>query len=268
MTGMTSSSSVSSAPVSREAVAEYLESGIASGKFGPGERLPSERHLAEELHVSRPIVREALRVLVERDLIEVRPGRGAFVRTTDSSSGAQRMDAVYRLSHVTPRDLVEARLMLECTAAKLAAARASETDLQQLEAAAEGCERAVTIVDRARYDLAFHLAVARAAHNPVIETMFRSISSLTIELMFRSLSDQAVVAESLPLHRAVVEAIRNQDPEAARAAMGDHLAVASRLYGDDFEASIKSVAQRELARLFSPDVSLDDLLRTVAQPRT
>ncbi len=260
MTGMTS---LANAPVSRDAVAEYLEAQIVSGRFGPGERFPSERHLAEELRVSRPIVREALRVLVERNLVSVLPGRGAFVRTSSTLDSANRFDAMYRLGRATPRDLVEARTMLECTAAGLAAERANASDLIALDTAVTGCEQAVTIVDKARFDLAFHLGVARAARNPVIETMFSSISALTIELMFRSLSDARVTNASLPFHTEIVRAIRAREAEQARIAMAEHLAVASKLYGADFEDSIESVAKRELARLFAPGVTLEALLDEV-----
>jgi GntR family transcriptional regulator, transcriptional repressor for pyruvate dehydrogenase complex len=261
MTGLTS---LTNAPVSREAVAEYLERHIVSGRYAPGERLPSERHLAEELRVSRPIVREALRVLVERNLVEVLPGRGAYVRDSRALDSASRFDSIYRLGNATPRDLVEARTMLECTAAALAAERATDLDLAALDTAVRGCEQSPTIMDKARFDLAFHLGVARAAKNPVIETMFRSISALTIELMFRSLSDSVVTNESLPLHTEIVNAIRARDPERARLAMAGHLAVASRHYGADFEDSVESVAKRQLARMFAPGVTLEELMKEVS----
>jgi GntR family transcriptional repressor for pyruvate dehydrogenase complex len=260
MTGLTR---LTNAPVSRHAVAKYLEDRITSGGYEPGARLPSERQLAEELHVSRPIVREALRALVERRLIEVLPGRGAFVSTDGSVAAANSLDSLYRFENATARDLIEAREMLECTAAELASERASEQDLAGLEAAVTGCEEAHMILDEARFDLAFHLGIARAAKNPVIETMFRSISGLTIELMFRSLSDPAVTSTSIPIHREVLEAIRHRDSATAREAMSRHLALASQLYGEDYEASIKSVAQRELARLFEPGVTLEELLDEV-----
>ncbi|MEZ4500124.1 MAG: FadR/GntR family transcriptional regulator [Thermomicrobiales bacterium] len=260
MTGMTS---LTHAPVSREAVAEYLERKIVTGRYAAGERLPSERLLAEELRVSRPIVREALRILVERNLVEVLPARGAFVRDSRAIDGAIRLDSIYRLGQSTPRHLVEARTMLECTAAALAAVRSTDDDLAALEAAAISCEQAQSVIDQAKSDLAFHLAVARAARNPVIETMFRSISVLTIELMIRSLSDRAVTDESLPYHTEILTAIRARDPEAARQAMEGHLAVASRHYGADFEDSVERVARRELARVFAPGMTLEELLDEV-----
>ena len=85
-------------------------------------------------------------------------------------------------------------------------------------------DRSTGLLEQARYDLAFHLAIARAAANPVIETMFGSIAGLTAELMLRSLSDPEVTRASVPFHRQICEAIRERDPARARLAMERHLA--------------------------------------------
>ena len=136
--------------MTRATLSATLEAQIVSGRLAAGMKLPSERQLAERYGVSRPIVREALRSLVERDL-------------------------------------VEARTMLECTAAELAAQRATPEDEAAIETALLGFDRAGSVIEQARYDMAFHLAIARSSRNPVIETMFGSITALTVELMLRSL---------------------------------------------------------------------------------
>src|SRR6478752_5931237 len=103
--------------MTRATLSAALEANIVSGRLAAGEKLPSERQLAVHYGVSRPIVREALRTLVERDLVVIRPGRGSYVRDARAFAAAGRLDALYRRSQATPRDLVEARMMLECTAA-------------------------------------------------------------------------------------------------------------------------------------------------------
>jgi GntR family transcriptional repressor for pyruvate dehydrogenase complex len=208
-----------------------------------------------------------MRSLVERSLVEVVPGRGTFVRSARATDAAPGMAALLRRRQPTPRDLVEARTMLECAAAELAAARAEPADLAAMAEALAWLDRADGVLERARADLAFHLAIARAAHNPVIETMFGAIAGFTIELMLRSLIDPVVAPASLPYHAAIFNAIRSGEPTAASAAMADHLAVAARTYGDDLDRSIESVARRELARLLDPRVTLDDLLATVPDGR-
>ena len=255
MTGQTNSTIAT-----RAGLAAALEAAILGGRLAPGAKLPSEREMAERHRVSRPAVREAIRGLVERDLIEVVPGRGAFVRHARTSDAAGRMDALLRRRQPTPRHLVEARLMLEGTAAALAAERAGAADLAAIAAALDAFDAAAGLLDQVRHDLAFHLAVARAAHNPVVETMFGAVAGLTAELMLRSLADPLTTPDSLPYHRAVFDAIRGNDPALARAAMTDHLKVAARTYGADFDRSLDSVARREVARLLDPGMDLDALL--------
>ncbi len=257
MTGMTS---LTQSAVSREAVAGYLEREIVAGRLSPGTKLPSERQLADRFGVSRPIVREALRALVERNLIEVRPARGAYVRSANVAEAAARLDNLFRLSSVTPRQLTEARQMLETMAAGLAAGRATDTDRAQILRALERCEQAPNILDQARQDLAFHRAIVRASANPVIEAMFMSIASLTFQLMLRSLIDKDVVEESLPYHRAVFDAIAAHDAPAASAAMQRHLDVARVKYGADFDTSLESIARREIADLLPGELDVAGLL--------
>jgi GntR family transcriptional repressor for pyruvate dehydrogenase complex len=203
-------------------------------------------------------------MLAERSLVEIQPGRGTFVRGMRATDAAGVLDSLFRRSQATPRDLVEARTMLESTASALAAERATDEDLERIEAALARFDCATTVVEQARYDLVFHLAIAQAAHNPVIETMFGSISSLTVDLMLRSLSDRVVTNASVPYHAEIAAAIRSRDAERARRAMIEHLSVASRFYGEDYERSIESLAQRHVARLLEPGSTLDTLLADAA----
>lgn len=258
MTGQTSSTIRTPA-----GLATALEEAILGGRLAPGAKLASEREMAERHGVSRPAVREALRGLVARDLVEVVPGRGAFVRHARSSDAANRMDALLRRYQPTPRDLVEARLMLEGTTAALAAERATAADLEAITAALDAFDAATGLLDQVRYDLGFHLSVAAAAHNPVVATMFGAIASLTAELMLRSLADPLTTPVSLPFHRSILAAIRERDADRAKQAMTAHLEVAARTYGTDFDRSLESVARRELLRLLEPGLGLETLLAIV-----
>lgn len=250
--------------VTRESLSEQLEEQILMGRLAPGTKLPSERQLAEQSGVGRPLVREALRSLVERRLIEIQPGRGAYVRHARSGDVAHRFDALFRWRQVTPRDMVEARTTLECSAAALAAERATQADLDALTEALAQFDLTGGILEQVKSDLMFHLAVARASHNLVIETMFEAITGLAVELMLRSLADSDVASSALPYHQRIYEAIRDRSPETARDAMARHLAVAASLYGEDFDQSLEIVTQRELARLLAPADALDDLLAVAA----
>ena len=125
-----------------------MEDAISEGRFAPGDRLPSERHLAESFGVSRPVIREALRTLAGRGYIEIAPGRGAFVLRPSAVQGADPLERQYLRRGATVRDLSEARLMLENEAAGLAAERASADDIADLEAALCALEGAVSALER------------------------------------------------------------------------------------------------------------------------
>ena len=246
--------------ISRSNLSSHLEGEIVSGRLQPGTKLPSERQLSEQSGLSRPVIREVVRTLSERGLVEVFPGRGAFVRTVQATDASDRLDSILRRRQPTPRHLVAAREMLECTAVRMAASHASPEDIARIENATAGFDRAADLVARVHYDWLFHAAIAQATDNPVIETMFNSIATMTVELMLRSVGDPGVVSEAIPLHRAIAEAIVAGDGDRAEQSMRTHLNVAASHYGDDFDRSVESVARREISRLVNPDVSLEDLL--------
>jgi GntR family transcriptional repressor for pyruvate dehydrogenase complex len=208
------------------------------------------------------MVREALRSLIERGLIEVEPGRGAFVRGDTGPRRFQPLDVEYRRRGTTARQLSETRLMLETEAAALATEHSDADDLAALGSALERLESSATPLDRVRNDLAFHAALVAAAHNPVIETMFASIQGLTVELMVRSAADPDIVRQSEPYHRIAYEAIRDRDPVAARAAIQAHLSIAASTYGEDYDRRLDTTAARAL-RLIGAGAGLEEFLRAV-----
>jgi GntR family transcriptional repressor for pyruvate dehydrogenase complex len=218
---------------SGDAIASTIAERVLSGELAPNERLPPERQLAVEFGVSRPVIREALRALVERGLIDVEPSRGAFVRTDIGPGRYQPLDSEYLRRGTTARQLSEARLMIETEAVALAIEHAHADDLARLATALERLEASATPLDRVRNDLAFHSALVAASHNPVIETMFASIQGLTVELMVRSAGDAEIVRKSAPYHRVAYQAIADRDAAAGRAAIRAHLSVAASTYGDD-----------------------------------
>jgi len=250
--------------MSRADVAAWIEDEILHGRLPLGSRLPGERELATRFGVSRPVVREALRGLAARGLVEIAPGRGAFARPVQFGDAARPLDTLYRRQNTTPREVVEARMMLEREAAVLAAQRATAEELEAMWRVLVRFDQATSVIEKARWDVTFHALLARMAHNTVIETMFHSIVSLAFELMLRSLGDPTVVREGVPYHAQIYAAIRDRDPVAAQEAVEGHLSVAGRLYGTDLDQNLDHVARRELERFMGPSVSLKSILDTVA----
>ncbi|HVK23159.1 MAG TPA: FadR/GntR family transcriptional regulator [Actinokineospora sp.] len=262
MTGQTSFST--STPPTGAEVAAQMEERLLAHVWAPGDRLPSERQLSLEYSVSRPVIREALRSLQERGLINVSAGRGSFVREPRPTSDGGDPLLLVRRGEVTARHLVVARAMLEGEAAALAAQNRSADDLATMRdilAAFEGEPALSTLAD---LDVAFHEAIAIASRNPVIQIMFGSIRPLTHGVVVRSLTDRAVRGAAVPLHNVVFDAITAEDPEAARAAMTEHIEAAQHYYGADLDAPLVDVLTRRAVG--APDVAsvLSEVSRSIA----
>lgn len=246
---------------SRDDLATLLGGKILAGEFQPGMLLPSERLLAEEYRLSRSMVREALRVLDERRLIDVVPGRGSFVREATVDDAVGRMFDIFDHRGVTLRNLIEARVMIETTAAALAARRASRDERERIETASTNCQQAESVLNRVQWDLALHLAIVQAAKNPLVQTMFHAIQPYIVELLLRSLTDDDVTRQGLVFHERIVDAIRKGDEEAAASEMRAHLTLGLTLFGADIDRNLGLVARDALQRLASGTVTIEDVLR-------
>jgi GntR family transcriptional regulator, transcriptional repressor for pyruvate dehydrogenase complex len=244
----------------RESLSETLVGDIVSGRLAHESKLPAERELAAEFGLSRPIVREVLRGLQERGLVDIVPARGTFVRAPSPADGARSLELHYRRHNATARDVMDARLMLETQTARFSALRADEREVSALERELTQAVDADNVVDRARHDITFHGLLARASANPVIETMFGSIAGLAFELMLRSHADSDVAGRGLPYHRTILDAIRAHDPDRAEEAMRAHLDLAATMYGEDYDRNVEEVARHRLQRFLGPDMSLDELV--------
>lgn len=199
-------------------VVEALYDALRSGQYGPGDRLPSEPALAAAYGVGRSAVREAIRELLTLDVVEIRHGKGTFVR--ELPPGLQVPPASFHeaLERKVALELLEVRLIMEPEVAALAAERASAQDVARLRRDVEGL-RASLGRGKPPEDLGFHLDLVRAAHNAAL----LRISSPIIAFYER---DEGMPSQrDVDEHTAVIEAIERGDPEGARRAMRAHLDV-------------------------------------------
>ena len=239
----------------------------------PGQRLASERQLAAQFHVGRPLVREALRTLVARGIVDVQVGRGSFVRQVAPGDVARPVGKLLRRQSITARQLVEARSTLESEACRLACARVTPAELDHMQELVRAGKRRGPLFARVRNDLEFHLSVVRAAHNPVIETMFVAILGPTADMMLSSLSNPHVSREGLPHHEQIFAAIKRSDEAAAARASRGHLELSDRMYGADMDVELEVLMHRlgrsgrpiSLDRLTADDIVLDDIVGGVVR---
>lgn len=251
MTGLTSL--IRSVPPSGDDLASALEGRLLRGDWEPGARLPSERVLAEDYGVSRPVIRESLKALQERGLISVAAGRGSFVKEVRPTSDGGDPLLLVRRGQVTARHLVVARAMLEGKAAALAAENRTANELAAMRQILAAFEREPGLRAAADLDVAFHESIAIASRNPVIQIMFGSIRRLTHGVVVRSLTDRTVRGAAVPLHNVILDAVANQDATAAQAAMTEHIEAAQRFYGADLDDPLSDVLMRRASD--TPDVA-------------
>ncbi|MFI2783458.1 FadR/GntR family transcriptional regulator [Streptomyces sp. ALB3] len=219
-------------PVVRESsvseVAKRLLDHLSEGNLKPGTRLPAERQLADALGVARSSVRGALSALDVLGIIEIRPGSGSYVREGTSEFLPRAISWGLMLGQRRTRDLVEVRTFLEGMSARLAADRASEADVERLEGHQERMREAGTDV-KAFIDaeIAFHLETADIARNTVLSDILHSVRALLQVWVERAGDIEGTVSGTLSEHEAVLDAVRAGDPEAAEAAMAEHMRRAS-----------------------------------------
>jgi len=215
-----------------EAVFGRLEAMIRAGELRPGDRLPNERQLAEDLGVGRPSVREALRVLEAMEVITVTGGAGRASGSVIAESAGSALSSLLglqlSLGHFGADELVEARLVLEIWSARTAAKQRTEDDLVGLRSLLAELEAAVG--DRDRYlalDTQLHLAIADAAGNALLSHLMGALRVPIVDLLHERTGGRtdwdAVVDWAQPDHRALVDAIAAGDGDAAEAALRHHL---------------------------------------------
>jgi DNA-binding FadR family transcriptional regulator len=207
-------------------ISNQIRDVLISGKVQAGDRLPTERQLAEQFGASRASVREALRGLEQQGVITIKKGvnGGVFVAHVDATLVARPMETLFRLKKITIQDITEARLVCEPAAARLAAERASAEDLAEMRQVITHMEDAVRRGHTFRsYDLAFHRLIARASRNPIIEMLAQSMLEVASQYITRLKPSIETLEHVCKCHTDVHDAIQARDGELAYRTMRDHI---------------------------------------------
>jgi len=237
-------------------VARSIAASISEGRYSPGDRLPSERGLADSFGVSRPTIRDAMIALEFQGLVEARQGSGVYV----TARGKPEADA--NEAEVNALELTEARRLFEGEACALAAAAVSDEQIAALERIVRELASLAGAEEGERLEHDFHLSVAHATRNAAIVaaveeiwTLRRQFAECGHQLRRVRLADPEAFAED---HRRVVAALRDRDPKEARRVIHEHLnrtveALLSMAERDALERTRLEMAERR-----------DELLRRTA----
>jgi GntR family transcriptional repressor for pyruvate dehydrogenase complex len=231
-----------------EQVANKIETTIVARHYKPQDRLPSERDLAESFAVSRTVIREAMKLLEARGLIEILTGNGVFVSQPDTSVVTRSLGMYLHLQGTVQDSefkVHELRRILEVEIAGLAAERATEAELDQLRQIIERMSAADQPREQvAMLDLEYHITLAQATHNEMISMVYEPVIEYLRQQLLLAWQRYDRSPEVFnQQHRALYEAVRDHEPTRARAAMTAHLDYARALLdrfsstkGDQYEA--------------------------------
>lgn len=205
-----------------EEIANQIRELVANGKLKPGDRLPAERELSAKFNVSRNTLREALRALELSGMIELRKGAtgGAFVLPGSSGVIVNGLRDLYHLGAITPQHLTEARIWISSVVVRVACERLTEQDLQQLEenvAAAAAAQKAGNFEERAELHNQFHILLASATRNPIIQITVESM--MEVMRQFIKVIGPSENPYTLPSRRRLLKHLRDRDADAAEQEM-------------------------------------------------
>ena len=242
------------------AVTRQIELLILRGILRPGERLPSERDLADRLGVSRPSLREAVAELQDKGLLSTRAGAGIYVADVLGSAFSPALIRLFAEHSEAVFDYLSFRRDLEALAAERAATLASDTDLKVIQTVFDRMQAAHAKKnprDEAQLDAEFHMAILEASHNVVMLHMMRSMFQLLREgvfynrqVMFKQRTTRSALLDQ---HRAINAALQARNPVGARAAVEAHLnyvekSLSDQQKSDRNEAIAKQRLEHETAR--------------------
>ncbi|RRD95483.1 FadR family transcriptional regulator [Clostridiales bacterium COT073_COT-073] len=221
-----------------EQIEEQIYHFILDTPFKVGDKLPNEFILAEKFEVGRSTIREAVRLLAAKGVLEVRHGAGTYVISTTPFDldplGLQRIEDKIGLA----MDLADVRMLLEPGIAEMAATKATDEDIATLKRLCDVVEQKIKKGEEyMKEDIAFHTAVAASAKNKVLEQLIPVID--TAVMMFVNVTHKKLTNETILTHRAVVDAIADRDPIGARSAMMMHMT-----YNREMIKKIKKEADR------------------------
>lgn len=216
-----------------QSVADNILSMITIEKrFSVGDKLPNELDLSEELNVSRTTLREAIRILVALDILEIQRGKGTYVK----ENAFKKQQDLEQLSNikVNAKDLYEMRLIFEPEAAYYAALRATDSEIKRIIEFGKKVEKEISNhQDRTDDEHSFHKAIAQATHNEFMNKLMPILYQAISKGVYLSLQSDKAIEDTINDHRMIMEFLEQRNAEGAKNAMKIHIMHAMKELGLD-----------------------------------
>ncbi|MBY5941697.1 FadR family transcriptional regulator [Halomonas sp. H33-56] len=234
-------------------VFEVFRERVLNGEWRPGDRLPSERELALELKVGRPLLREVMRSLEMLGVLDIRHGKGAYVAKADFKVLSDFFAFYLAQEKNALDDVMQARIAIECQAVRLACDRATDNDIARIETCFK--QLMATLEDPeqgGRADYQFHLAIVEASHCQSLMTLYHAISALLLKSHVQrrqiTLGSDEVIEAHIDSHRQVFLAIVEGDGDKANQRLREHFSIGDELRRKSIIAAYTQEAEAGLGR--------------------
>jgi DNA-binding FadR family transcriptional regulator len=206
-------------------VADHLEEVILASPISQkNNKLPSELTLSKQYNVSRPVIREALKLLQERGLVIMKNGDGTYIKKPETDTIMQALSRIMQMGNISSEDLAKVREILEVSSAEIAARNATEEQLEEIEELSNSMRlSSLSLKQRVERDSSFHIAIAKASGNKLLETFVQVISPLLPDYMGKGVLLPGGIEDGVYRHNLLVEALKSRSPEKAAKAMEEHL---------------------------------------------
>ncbi|MFA6845430.1 MAG: FadR/GntR family transcriptional regulator [Sphaerochaetaceae bacterium] len=211
-------------------VADHLEQVILNSPSSVvSEKLPSEQDLARQYDVSRPVIREALKLLQERGLVTLRNGLGSFVTKPQTSTVLSAINRIMQMNNISDEDLTQVRGILEVSAAQLAAKNAKEEDFEAIrENLRKFSDKTLSLKERVALDTQFHELIAHASGNALLEMFNEVLLSMLSDYMGKGVLLSGGIDDGITRHKKIFAALETRDQAKVTEAMQEHLAVSEQ----------------------------------------
>lgn len=206
-----------------EQIADRLEREIIS-LYEVGQRLPSEQQLSERFAVSRTIMREAMKLLKERGLVDSRAGSGAYITHPEAQHVSDMLGRIIKLDGISFHEIYDLRSILEIAAIRRAVEHVTDGELDEMEGMLRQLrDRSLDIATRRDWDFAFHLAIAKASRNQLLVLMVETMSNVFKEVITAGIFVKGGIDDAILRHQRIMDALKARNADHAAYMMYAHL---------------------------------------------
>jgi len=210
-------------------IADHLEEVILSSPTSKvAEKLPGELKLAKQYNVSRPVIREALKLLQERGLITLKNGSGAYITRPENDTVMNAINRIMQVDRIKSDDLTQMREILELSSVDRAVKCITDEQLREMDEILTKFEdKSLPLKERVKLDEQFHIAIAQATGNELLSMFVGVLTSLLRDYMGKGILIEGGIEDAIKRHREIYQALLNRDAKAVHQAMVEHLKVSS-----------------------------------------